>query len=135
MPTVEETLNAILGSFHVEIRFSKKAVEDLTGYNKEQQEKILALILARAKKGPLIKPNGIGEPLHGEFHGLTKIKPKRLGLRVIYRPLQESKIIMEIIAIGPREHDKVYILAAKRLKGFHLEMSERNQSGSARKNA
>ena len=134
MSTVEDTLNAVLGSFNVEIRFSKQAVEDLTGYKKEQQETILALILARAKNGPLIKPNGIGEPLHGELHGFTKIKPKHLGLRVIYRPLQETKIIMEIIAIGPRDHDKVSAIAAKRLKVFRREMSERNQAGSTRKN-
>ena len=34
---------------------------------------------------------------------------------------------MEIIAIGPRDRDKVYTLAAKRLNNFRLEMSERNQ--------
>lgn len=49
-------------------------------YTKGQQEKILALILARAKKGPRIKPNGIGEPWPGEVRGFTKIKPKHLGL-------------------------------------------------------
>ena len=51
MPTVEEIVNAILDPFNVEIRFSKKAVEDLSGYPKEQQEIILALIVARAKQG------------------------------------------------------------------------------------
>lgn len=127
MPTVEEIVNAILDPFNVEIRSSKKAVEDLSGYPKEQQEIILALIVARAKKGPLIKPNGIGDPLRGELHGFTKIKPKRLGLRIIYRPIQNNRIIMEIIAIGPRDRDKVYTLAAKRLNNFRLEMSERNQ--------
>ena len=134
MLTVEDTVNAMLGSFNVEIRFSKQAVEDLIGYKKEQQETVLALILARAKNGPLIKPNGIGEPLHGELHGFTKIKPKHLGLRVIYRPRQETKIIMKIIAIGPRDHDKVYAIAAKRLKVFRREMSERNQAGNTHKN-
>ena len=49
MPTVEEILNAILDPFNVEIRFSEKAVEDLRGDKKEQQEIILALIVARAK--------------------------------------------------------------------------------------
>jgi mRNA interferase RelE/StbE len=134
VPTVEDTLNAMLGPVGAEIRFSKKAVEDLTGYKKEQQEKILAMIVARAKKGPLIKPKGIGEPLNGELHGFTKIKPKHLGLRVIYRPIQQTAIIMEIIAIGPRERDKVYTLAAKRLQDFHREMSERSQAGSPREN-
>ena len=90
MPSVEDTVNAILASLNVEIRFSQQALADLTGYKKEQQETILALILARAKNGPLIRPNGIGEPLHGELHGFRKIKPKHLGLRVIYRPIQKT---------------------------------------------
>ncbi len=134
MPSVEDTVNAILASLNVEIRFSQQALADLTGYKKEQQETILALILARAKNGPLIRPDGIGEPLHGELHGFTKIKPKHLGIRVIYRPIQKTKIIMEIIAIGPRDHDKVYAIAAKRLTGFRREMSERNQTGSTHNN-
>lgn len=37
--------------FHLEIRFSAKAFQDLIGYSKERQEQILALIVARAKKG------------------------------------------------------------------------------------
>lgn len=127
MQTVEDILNAILEPINVEVRFGRKAVEDLTGYRKEQQEKILALILARAKTGPLIKPKGLGEPLHGELHGFTKIKPKHLGIRVIYRPTQKkTRILMEIIAIGPRDHDKAYTVAASRLKDFYREMSERD---------
>ncbi|AUW94694.1 hypothetical protein BXT84_12670 [Sulfobacillus thermotolerans] len=125
MATVDEILNKILKPYNVEIRFSQKAVNALRGYNKEQQEIILALIVARAKKGPLIKPNGVGEPLRGELHGFTKIKPKRLGLRIIYRPIQTNRIIMEITAIGPRDQDKVYTVATKRLKDFLLEMSDR----------
>lgn len=134
MPTVEDMVNAMLASLNIEIRFSKKALKDLTEYKKEQQETILALILARAKNGPLIKPNGIGEPLRGELYGFTKIKLKHMGLRVIYRPLQNTKIIMEIIAIGPRDHDKVYASAAKRIKVFRREMFERNQASSPHKN-
>lgn len=37
---------------------------------------------------------------------------------MIYKPLQQTKIMMEIIAIGPRVHDKVYALAAKTLRFF-----------------
>lgn len=134
MPSVEDSVNAILTSLNIEIRFSQQALKDLTGYKKEQQETILALILARAKNGPLIRPNGIGEPLHGELHGFTKIKPQHLGFRVTYRPIQTTKIIMEIIAIGPSDPDKVYANAVKRLTGFRREISERNQTGSTHNN-
>lgn len=121
-PTVEEMLNSALGPYQVEVRFGKKAVEDLTGYKKEQQETILAYIIARGKKGPLIRPAGIGEPLHGELSGFTKIKPKHLSLRIVYRPRKEACILMEIIAIGPRDRDKVYRMAARRVMDFDLEM-------------
>lgn len=52
LATVGDTVNAMPGSFNIEIRFGKQAVEDLTGYKKEQQETIPALILAR--DGPLV---------------------------------------------------------------------------------
>lgn len=38
---------------------------------------------------------------------------------------------MEIIAIGPRDHDKVYAIAAQRFnRVFRREMTERNRTGS-----
>lgn len=51
MLTVVEVLNDLLKPYHVEIRFSKKAVEDLSVYKTEQKEKILAPIIARTKRG------------------------------------------------------------------------------------
>lgn len=124
MATVADILNGVLESFHVEVRFGRHVIDDLASYKKEQQEQIIALIIARAKTGPLIRPNGIGEPLHGELHGFTKIKPKQLALRIVYRPVQgKASIIMEVIAIGPRDRENVYRLAAKRLVAFQTEMN------------
>lgn len=128
MASVDESLNTFLKSFNVEVNFSNKAIEDLASYTQDMQEKILALIVARAKNGPLIKPKGIGEPLHGDLHGFTKIKPKHLALRIIYRPSKQGKLtVMEVIAIGPRDRDKVYTMAAKRLVAFKREMNQRRQ--------
>lgn len=36
--------------------------------------------------------------------------------------------------MGPRDHDKVYAIAVKRLTGFRHEMSERNQTGNTHNN-
>ncbi len=57
----------------------------------------------------------------------TKIKPKALALRIVYRPIQLPKGIvrMEIIAIGPRDKSKVYELATRRVLDFQEEMRAR----------
>ncbi len=121
MSAVVDRLNVVLGPLNVEVFFGKKALDDLSKYSKDQQEKILALIISRAKKGPLIKPDGIGEALHGNLHGFTKIKPKAMALRIIYRPEVNGTVIMGIIAIGPRDREKVYTLAGERLVAFNRE--------------
>lgn len=85
---------------------------------------ILLEIARRAKNGPLLKPNGIGEPLRTPLHGFSKIKLKALNIRIIYRAFEaDNRVIrMEIIAIGPRDKKKAYRLAAERLIKFLEEM-------------
>lgn len=114
-----DQINRLLKLYHVEVHFTKESFDDLSSYDKNQQEKIIALIMKRGITGPLIKPRGIGEPLRDELRGFTKIKPKNMALRIVYRPVVKDDIIcMEIIAIGPRDKNKVYRLAAKRLQSF-----------------
>jgi mRNA interferase RelE/StbE len=119
---IEQRLNALLSPYNVVIKFGQDAVEDLASYKKEQREEIIALIIKRGIKGPLIKPDGLGDLLHGELHGFTKIKPKKFGLRIVYRPLQNGMIRVEVTAIGPRDKKKVYALAAGRIMEFKKEM-------------
>jgi mRNA interferase RelE/StbE len=75
----------------------------------------------------VIKPDGCGEPLIGALLGFTKFKPRAMSLRIVYRPvgLQTGVIRMEIIAIGPRDKDKVYELATRRAVEFRKEMDDR----------
>lgn len=122
--TTQEKINAVLAPFNVEVRFGAKALEDLQGYKKQQQNQIVALIIAQGMKGPLIRPDGLGHPLHGELVGFAKIKPKHLGLRIVYRPKKNGGILMEVIAIGPRDSNQVYKVAAQRLIEFKMEMRE-----------
>jgi mRNA interferase RelE/StbE len=103
------------------------AVDDLKGYRKEITM-ILALIVAQARKGPLIKPDGYGEPLLGPLFGFTKIKPKALSLPIVYRPvkLPDGLVRMEIIAIEPKNREEVYELATRRVAEFKAEMLQRS---------
>ncbi|MEW5954861.1 MAG: hypothetical protein AB1815_14305 [Bacillota bacterium] len=123
--TVEELLNQYLAELGVEVKFSRKASKDLACYDKEIQERIIALILKRGRAGPLIKPKGIGTPLGKELSGFTKIKPRSLNLRIIYRSVELSGVVrMEIVAIGPRDKEKVYHMAVARLLEFKKEMDK-----------
>ncbi|MFD1443058.1 hypothetical protein [Thermoactinomyces vulgaris] len=121
-----EQINEILKPFQVEVHFTKEALSDLNSYDKNEQEKIIAMIIKRGMRGPLIKPHGIGEPLRNELKGFTKVKPRAMALRIVYRPVESNGVIrMEIIAIGPRDKEKVYRMAAKRLRSFDQQMDRR----------
>lgn len=120
----EQFLNQQLKPYNVKVKFGQNALRDLKDYDKRTQEIILTLLLKRGKSGPLIKPEGIGEPLHGNLKGFTKIKYKNLNLRIVYRPLKDGVILMAVIAVGPRDREKVYNLAVKRLTGFQHEMQK-----------
>lgn len=126
--SIEEMLNRVLGPYGVEVHFGKQAVKDFAGHQKEQQEDIATLIIVRGRKGPLIKPNGIGAPLRNKLAGFTKIKPKYLSVRIVYRPVAGHPILMDIIAIGPRDKGRVYGMAASRLSAFNDEMRQLHQT-------
>lgn len=68
-----EQINELLNPCHVEVAFTKESLDDLSSYDKHQQERIIALIIRRGRiTGPLLKPHGIGEPLRDKLRGLTK---------------------------------------------------------------
>lgn len=118
-----DQINEKLRPHNVKVYFTKESYADLKSYKKSLKETIIAFIVSRGIRGPLIKPKGVGTPLRNELKGFTKIKLKHLGLRIVYRPvLQNETIRMEIIAIGPRDKEKVYKLAAKRLVSFYHQM-------------
>jgi mRNA interferase RelE/StbE len=123
MNTIEKFKQQLLQKYGVEIRFSKNAAQDFKKINKGKRPDILLAIVRRAKNGPLFKPKGIAEPLRAPLHSFAKIKLKASNERIIYRPVQiENRVIMEIIAIGPRDKEKAYRLAAERLIRFLNEM-------------
>lgn len=56
-----------------------------------------------------------GQPLHGKLAGCKKLKNKRLGLRIVFRPSPNGIEIIQIIAIGKRDKLAVYRNAEKRI--------------------
>lgn len=108
----------------VEIHLSKAALGDLMSFGKGDQTFIIALIIKRAKNGPLIKPEGLGESLSGELQYFCKIKNKSRNFRIIYLPKKGNILIfMGVIAIGPRDKKEVYRMATSRVNTFFEEIS------------
>ncbi|MCZ0757049.1 type II toxin-antitoxin system RelE family toxin [Anoxybacillus sp. J5B_2022] len=122
MKTLEDLQEIILEKYNVELRFVEDVKQDIKAINKGHRQTILLEILRRAKQGSLFKPDGVAESLHGDLHGFAKIKSKSLNIRIIYRPVEGQPIRMEIIAIGPRDKEKAYRMAAERLQKFFMEM-------------
>lgn len=122
MKTLEDLQELILEKYNVELRFVEDVKQDIKAINKGHRQTVLLEILRRAKQGPLFKPDGVAESLHGDLHGFAKIKSKSLNIRIIYRPVEGQPIRMEIIAIGPRDKEKAYRMAAERLQKFFMEM-------------
>lgn len=122
MKTLEDLQEIILEKYNVELRFVEDVKQDIKAINKGHRQTILLEILRRAKQGPLFKPDGVAESLHGDLRGFAKIKSKSLNIRIIYRPVEGQPIRMEIIAIGPRDKEKAYRMAAERLQKFFMEM-------------
>lgn len=114
--SLEKLKNFLIETYHVKINFTKAAESDLKEINRGSRSAVLGVIVRRVQEGPLFVPEGFAQFLHGKLHGYAKIKPKALNLRIVYRPVRHDDYIsMEIIAIGPRDHDKVYEEATKRL--------------------
>ncbi|HFB2115985.1 TPA: type II toxin-antitoxin system RelE/ParE family toxin [Escherichia coli] len=53
--------------------------------------------------------------LHGDLAGCFKIKLRASGYRLIYKVIDEE-IVIWVIAVGKREHDKAYHFASERIK-------------------
>lgn len=108
--------NFLLKKYHVKLSLTPSAIADLKAINKGSRSNVLLLILRRVEEGAAFVPDGVARSLHGKLRGYAKIKPKSLNLRIIYRPVrQDDYLSMEVIAIGPRNKDKVYLKATERL--------------------
>lgn len=101
------------------IEYIKAAETDLKGLDHSQQIQVLKAIKKvsanplPATKGGYGKP--LGSHLSGNLTGYLKIKLLKLGIRVVYRLVEDQKI-MRIIIISVREDEKVYKMIQDRIK-------------------
>jgi mRNA interferase RelE/StbE len=101
------------------IEYIKAAADDLKNLDHSQQIQVIKAI-KKVSANPLpVTKGGYGKPLgshlSGNLTGYLKIKLLKLGLRVVYR-LVEDQEIMRIIIISVREDQKVYKMIQDRIK-------------------
>lgn len=109
--------------YDTDVYFSRLAEKDFKAFSQGKKNQILMLILKQAQKGADFKPSGNGNRLGSPLHQFAKIKSKAIALRIIYRPIQRNGLTeMQILAIGPRDRDKVYKLSEKRVSAFLEEL-------------
>lgn len=59
----------------------------------------------------------LGNNSYSKLAGFKELKNQKLGIRLIFKPTKDNQIeIIEIVAIGKREDEKVFTIAEKRRK-------------------
>lgn len=54
---------------------------------------------------------------YSKLAGFKELKHQKLGVRLIFKPMKDNKVeIIEIVVIGKREDEKVFLTAEKRRK-------------------
>ncbi len=101
------------------VEYLKEAETDLQELDHSQQIQVLKAI-KKVSTNPLPNTKGgygkpLGNHLTSNLSGYLKIKLLKLGIRIVYR-LVEDHGIMRIIIISVREDEKVYKLIQERIK-------------------
>jgi mRNA interferase RelE/StbE len=101
------------------IEYLKEAENDLRELDHSQQIQVLKAIRKVAENPLPTTKGGYGKPLgshnSGNLTGYLKIKLLKLGIRVIYR-LVEDQGIMRIVIISVRADEMVYKLLQDRIQ-------------------
>lgn len=59
----------------------------------------------------------LGNTTYSKLAGFKELKNQKLGVRLIFKPTKDNQIeIIEIVAIGKRDEEKVFLTAEKRRK-------------------
>lgn len=121
-----EQFKCHLHSYGADIYFSHLAMKDFKSFSKGKKNQVLMLILKQAQKGADFKPKGNGNRLESPLHHFAKIKSKSIALRIIYRPVPKEDVMeIQVLAIGPRDKNKVYRLSQERIISFFEEINAR----------
>lgn len=88
--------------------YSQKDLDKLDGSKRQFVDKAFKRIKDRGMQA--------GQALSGDLKHCNKLKNNRLGLRIIFRELNDKIEVIEIVAIGNRSDREVYKDAIKRLR-------------------
>ncbi|WP_404337987.1 type II toxin-antitoxin system RelE/ParE family toxin [Planococcus rifietoensis] len=88
-------------------QYSKEDYEQLDGSQKIFVNKALDRIKLRGMEA--------GQSLHGNLAQCNKLKNKKMGLRIIFREAEGTIQVIQIVAIGKRDKEKIYTMAEERL--------------------
>ena len=88
-------------------QYSKEDYEQLDGSQKIFVNKALDRIKLRGMEA--------GQSLHGNLAHCNKLKNKKIGLRIIFREVEGTIQVIQIVAIGKRDKEKIYKMAEERL--------------------
>ncbi|ANU27078.1 addiction module toxin RelE [Planococcus versutus] len=88
-------------------QYSKEDYEQLDGSQKIFVHKALDRIKLRGMEA--------GQSLHGDLAQCNKLKNKKMGLRIIFREAVGTIQVIQIVAIGKRDKEKIYKMAEERL--------------------
>lgn len=91
------------------LEFKKSALKEWKKLNSTVREQLKKKLVERLKE-----PRVRSAKLSGADDAY-KIKLKQLGYRLVYT-VYDDKLIVEVVAIGKREKNKIYDIALSRLK-------------------
>ena len=92
-----------------EVIYHPKVKEDLDSIGKAEARRILKVIEERIVNG---SPDQTGKPLVGNLSGCRRIRTG--SNRIIYK-IENGKIKVLVLAVGPRRNKEAYNTASKRL--------------------
>lgn len=87
--------------------YSKKDYEELDGSQKVFVDKAIERIRLRGMNA--------GQPLRRDLVGCNRLKNNKMGLRVIFREIDDKMEVIQIVVIGKRDDSEVYNIASIRL--------------------
>lgn len=92
------------------IQFTKYSQKDFLKLDGNEKKLVLKGLKRIERYG-----TDAGEKLKGRLSDCNKLKYKSLGLRIIFRQVENKIEIIEIVAIGKRDKLEVYIEATRRI--------------------
>ncbi len=91
-----------------EIIYHKEVVSDLESIGPSNARRIMKVIDSKLTKNPI----DFGRPLSGNLADFRKL---RVGdFRIVYQT-QRTKVIVYVLAVGPRRDKEIYKAALKRI--------------------